>query len=148
MLGLTINRDEVRTPMQWNDQKHAGFSSAEETWLPVHENYDEINVEKENKENDSLLNTTRGLLNIRNQEKVLREGSLELINNLPMDVLGFTRKLETENISVFLNFSNSPKEFQVQNSKLIFQLSEEDKIKDGYISLRPLSGVISVDHKS
>ncbi|MBI5353722.1 MAG: alpha-glucosidase [Chloroflexi bacterium] len=58
-IGLTINRDEVRTPMQWDTTKHAGFSSAQKTWLPVHENHKTINVETENKDKGSLLNMVR-----------------------------------------------------------------------------------------
>ena len=55
LLGMTINRDEVRTPMQWSAEKNAGFSSAEKTWLPIHPNYDAFNVEKESKDENSLL---------------------------------------------------------------------------------------------
>ena len=93
MLGLTINRDEVRTPMQWDGTKNAGFSSAEKTWLPVHENYDEINVETQRKDADSLLNTIRALMKIRRDEKAIHEGSLGIIKGLPDCVLGYTRMI-------------------------------------------------------
>ncbi|MBM3126904.1 MAG: alpha-glucosidase, partial [Chloroflexi bacterium] len=75
-MGTTINRDEVRTPMQWDERHHAGFSKAERTWLPIHPNYREVNVEKESVQAGSLLNTIRALLKIRSSERVLREGSL------------------------------------------------------------------------
>ena len=142
LLGLTINRDEVRTPMQWDGMKNAGFSSAEKTWLPVHWNHNEINVEKENKEEDSLLNVIRALLKIRREEIPLQEGSLELIKGLPKGVLGYSRKLEHEKIIILLNFDEREKEFYMESSECIFRLSPKDEIKNKAIRLDGFGGMI------
>ncbi len=142
ILGLLVNRDEVRTPMQWDGTRNAGFSSAEKTWLPVHGNYSEINVEKHSKENDSLLNTVRGLMKIRNGEISLREGSLEILSGLPNGVLGYERKFKNEKITVLLNFSEQEKEFQFGFSECIFRLSDKDNAIEKAIRLNGFGGVI------
>jgi oligo-1,6-glucosidase/alpha-glucosidase len=141
-LGLTINRDEVRTPMQWDGTRNAGFSSAEKTWLPVHENYVEVNVEKESIESDSLLNTIRVLLKVRREELPLQEGSLEWINNLPEGVLGYTRTLGNEKLFVFLNFNHQEAEFPFEDFDPIFRLTQRDEIKNQVIRLAGFGGII------
>jgi alpha-glucosidase len=140
-LGLTINRDEVRTPMQWDATRNAGFSSAEKTWLPVHENHKQVNVEGQ-KDGNSLLNTVRALLEIRNKEKAFQEGSLKLLENLPHSVLGYTRTLGNESFTVLLNFSERASEFQFNSSVCIFKLSPHDETKNKAIHLDGLGGMI------
>ena len=141
-IGLTINRDEVRTPMQWDGTKNAGFSSAQKTWLPVHENHTTINVETEAKYNDSLLNTIRRLLKIRKEESAFSEGALELLNNLPKNVLGYKRKLGADKFAVFLNFGMNDKEFEMEQGDCIFSLSEKDAMKNNKVVLSGYDGVI------
>ncbi len=141
-LGLTINRDEVRTPMQWDSTQNAGFSSAEKTWLPVHGNYPQINVEKESKEDDSLLNAIRALLEIRKHEKALQEGSLKLMENLPDSVLGYQREFENERIMVLLNFDLHEKEVHLEFSECLFSLTTKADRKKQVIRLDGPAGVI------
>jgi len=142
LLGTLLNRDEVRTPMQWDGTHNAGFSSAQTTWLPVHGNYPAVNVEKQQVEADSLLNTVRALLKIRRQEKCLQEGSLELLGNLPKGVLGYARMLEGKKIMVLLNFDDQEKEFQVENTGNLFNLSAKDRVENRTIHLAGYGGLI------
>jgi glycosidase len=141
-LGLTINRDEVRTPMQWDATKNAGFSSAEKTWLPVHENYHIINVEIEDRDEHSLLNTIKTLMKIRNTHRSLQEGSLKLIENLPEDVLGYTRVLDDEKINILLNFDDKNKEIQIEATEVIFKLSKQCQLNGNIIHLGSYGGLI------
>jgi len=141
-LDITINRDEVRTPMQWDSTKNAGFSSAEKTWLPVHENYHVINVETEARDEFSLLNRVRTLLAVRQSESALQEGSLRVIENLPENILGFARKMDGVKISVLLNFDGRQKNFQSSKGDLIFALTPGSQKIDGMITLDGYGGLI------
>ncbi len=141
-LGMTINRDEVRTPMQWNSEKNAGFSSAEKTWLPVHENHKEINVANQEEGENSLLNTVRSLMKVRSQEKALQEGSFDFMNDLPKGMLGYTRTFHNQKIIVLLNFADHKQEILTKSSEYILGLSKGDEIKGEKICLNSFSGAI------
>lgn len=141
-LGLMINRDEVRTPMQWDRTKNAGFSTAEKTWLLVNENYRQVNVEEEEKDEYSLLNTIRRLHQIRNIGGALQQGSMELVDNLPKNVLGYRRILGNERIFILMNFDEEEKEVPFEPAELIFKLSEGNQINGKKIYLDGYGGVI------
>ncbi|MDW8419950.1 MAG: alpha-amylase family glycosyl hydrolase [Chitinophagales bacterium] len=65
LLNETLNRDDVRTPMQWDSTKNAGFSACEKTWLPVHKDYRHTNVAKCMRDTSSLYHFIRQLHLIR-----------------------------------------------------------------------------------
>lgn len=48
-------RARYRTPMQWNANANAGFTSGQAPWLKVNEDYQEINVDKQSKMKNSHL---------------------------------------------------------------------------------------------
>jgi alpha-glucosidase len=141
-LGVLINRDEVRTPMQWNATKNAGFSSSNKTWLPVHEEYDEINVETESADENSLLNTIRALMEIRNREPAFQEGTLEWIKHLPKNVLGYMRISGNEKYFVLLNFDDKEREFQIEATEVIFNVSSGSQLTHKLIHLDGYGGLI------
>lgn len=47
-------RDNGRTPMQWNSEPQAGFTTGN-PWLAVNPNYKDINVEKALADPDSIF---------------------------------------------------------------------------------------------
>ena len=68
------SRDSSRTPMQWDQTEHAGFSEAE-PWFYVNPNYERVNVEEEEKDPWSILNFYRSCLALRKKSKTLLWGS-------------------------------------------------------------------------
>lgn len=62
-----FSRDPARTPMQWDTTKNAGFSTANETWLPMGNNSLTVNVQLEKETLISHLNLYRTLVAIRKE---------------------------------------------------------------------------------
>ena len=74
-------RTGSRTPMQWDDTKNHGFSTAEpdQLYLPVDMDEDAPTVAAQMADNDSLWHVVKEVLAIRSREEALREeGNLAL----------------------------------------------------------------------
>ena len=106
-----LNRDEVRTPMQWTGGPNAGFCPPDvQPWLPVNTDSARVNVAAQSTDPDSLLSTYRALLDLRRTMPALRDGRLDLIEGLPDGVLGYRRTVAGEPpISVYANLGEYPK---------------------------------------
>ena len=79
------NRTGTRTPMQWDRQINAGFSSAkpDKLYLPVDPAADRPTVEEESENPDSLLNHVRKLLELRKNTPELRnDGKLKVLSGI------------------------------------------------------------------
>ena len=59
-----MSRDNARTPMQWSNKEHAGFTTGT-PWLKVNANYKEINVKSQEQDADSVLHYYRRLVALR-----------------------------------------------------------------------------------
>ncbi|MFB6207216.1 MAG: alpha-glucosidase [Haloglomus sp.] len=99
------SRDNARTPMQWTDGEHAGFTDGD-PWLPVNPNHETINVERERSADRSILEYYRRLVELRHASDVLVYGEYDLL--LPEDeaVFAYARTLADEDAErlVLLNF--------------------------------------------
>jgi alpha-glucosidase len=96
-------RDGCRSPMQWNGEAQAGFSSGK-PWLPVHRNYPDRNVTVQNADPDSMLNFTKRLLALRKQLPALRRGDFTPLST-PPGLLAFLREADGQSVLVVMNFS-------------------------------------------
>ncbi|ACR79874.1 alpha amylase catalytic region [Kosmotoga olearia TBF 19.5.1] len=98
-------RDGCRTPMQWDDSEFAGFSTVE-PWLPVNENKNEVNVEHEARDPNSMLNYYKELLRLRKESNALKFGDYRKLETSNTEVLAYLREYEDERKIVILNFND------------------------------------------
>ena len=105
------DRDGVRTPMQWNADRNAGFSSAnpQKLFLPVTTDpeyrYESVNVESQQRTAGSLLWWTKRLIALRKQHPALGQGTLEFLQPENGRVLSFLRTTSAQAILVVANLS-------------------------------------------
>jgi trehalose-6-phosphate hydrolase len=105
--GNNHNRDKSRSPMQWDKGNNAGFSSGK-PWIKVQENYRNVNVQQSLLEQNSILNTYKLLLALRNRDKALQYGIYEKLE-LNDDRIFFTRSYKGERVTVIVNFGHQLK---------------------------------------
>ena len=101
------SRDNARSPMQWDDRSHAGFTEGV-PWLPVNPNYVVINAAAAVEEPDSVFHHYRRLIELRHDNAVVREGSFALLLADHEQLWAFTRTLGADVIVVLANFSGTP----------------------------------------
>ena len=139
----TLNRDDVRTPMQWDTTQNAGFSTAAKTWLPVNDTYQKINVATEEKNEGSILNFIKRVLALRNKMPVLSRGDLTLLKGLPAGVLGYERIYSGTDVIVLLNFSAEKKEIKVNEGfKAELSIHPSESISSGMVTLDAYGGMV------
>ena len=105
------DRNGVRTPMQWSDDKNSGFSEADSAALysplivdPPY-GYHGINVEAQERTKTSLLRWMRRLIAVRQAYKAFGRGSFEVLDPHNRRVLVFVRRYENEIILCVNNLS-------------------------------------------
>lgn len=105
--GESASRDKIRTPMQWDDSPNAGFSFGKdvEPWLPVNDNYKEVNVAAEFADPDSILNFYKALIRVRKKSQALQWGCWRTLIHYPYEHLAYIRETETEQVLIVINFS-------------------------------------------
>jgi alpha-glucosidase len=104
--GFTMGRDGCRTPMQWDDGEHAGFSTVE-PWLPIPGDYETRNVERQRHDPDSLFTLYRNLLMLRRRSPALIAGRLHSVR-VEGAVLSFIRETVEQSVLVLLNLAETP----------------------------------------
>ncbi len=96
------DRNGVRTPMQWNSDRNAGFSKAvpAKLYFPVIMDpvwgYQAINVEAQQGDPSSLLHWTRNMIALRKLFQVFGRGKLEFLHPENRKILAYVRSYEAE----------------------------------------------------
>ncbi|MFZ2898389.1 MAG: maltose alpha-D-glucosyltransferase [Saprospiraceae bacterium] len=105
------DRNGVRTPMQWNADRNAGFSQAnpQKLFLPVIRDpqyrYESVNVETQQHNPTSLLWWMKHVIAMRKRLKSFTYGNIRFLESANSKVLAFTRSFQGETILVVTNLS-------------------------------------------
>ncbi|ACL70998.1 glycoside hydrolase family 13 protein [Halothermothrix orenii] len=110
------SRDNARTPMQWDDSPHAGFTTGT-PWVKVNPNYKDINVAKARKDQDSIFHYYRRLIQLRKENPVIVYGDYRPILEDDEKLFSYLRTLnedgEESRLLVILNFSEEEVKFKL-----------------------------------
>ncbi|MDZ4797128.1 MAG: maltose alpha-D-glucosyltransferase [Bryobacteraceae bacterium] len=105
------DRNGVRTPMQWNADRNAGFSDAnpQRLFLPIIADPEyhpqTVNVESQQSNPSSLLWWMKRMIEQRKRFKAFSRGSIHFLHPDNRKVLAFIRKYENETLLIVANLS-------------------------------------------
>lgn len=110
------SRDNARTPMQWNKEENAGFTTGT-PWIEVAKNYRHINAEQALEDQDSIFYHYQRLIQLRKDYQVITDGTYRHILPDDIAIFAYIRENEEEQMLVVNNF---------YEDEAIFQLPEDE----------------------
>jgi maltose alpha-D-glucosyltransferase/alpha-amylase len=104
-------REAARTPMQWTDDRHGGFSRAKKVVRPVNRDpvygYRKVNVAEQRRDPHSLLNWTERMIRMRKECPEISWGDFVVLRTNVPEVLAIRYEWRDTSLVTFHNFSNS-----------------------------------------
>ncbi|WP_186578698.1 alpha,alpha-phosphotrehalase [Aquibacillus kalidii] len=143
------SRDNSRTPVQWNDSEHAGFTSGT-PWINPAANYKQINAENALKDKNSIFYHYQKLNNLRKKYDIITEGDYQLILEDHSEIFAYIRNSKDEKLVVINNFYGNNTTFELPDYVSVEGYSSEvlltnysDSSKDvKTVNLRPYESVV------
>ena len=106
------SRDNARTPVQWDDSDHAGFTAGT-PWIAVNPNYKEINAKAETKDPNSVFHYYKKLIALRKENPIMVYGRYEPMLEDSEELFVFTRTLDDKKLLVVCNFTDQETDFAI-----------------------------------
>jgi maltose alpha-D-glucosyltransferase/alpha-amylase len=116
------DRDGVRTPMQWNEGRNAGFSDAAETYSPVVSippyDAEHVNVTDQQADLASLYYMTKNMIAVRKTHRAFGWGDFKWAQTShPKQVATYFRSYEGEMLLILNNLSGETQDVWVKIPK-------------------------------
>ena len=122
------SRDSARTPVQWDSTKNAGFSK-KKPWFYVNENYKEVNVKKQEKDKNSVLNFYRDAIKIRKESSAVKNGVYKEYNKSSSKVYIYSREDDKQKVLVICSFTEKKAKLHIPSK---FDLSKAELVLHNY----------------
>jgi oligo-1,6-glucosidase len=122
-------RDNARTPMQWSEQVHSGFTEGT-PWIKVDPRYKEINVEAALADKESIFYHYKHLIALRKKLDVITTGEFNLLFEDHPKIFAYERRSENEKVVVLCNFSKG--EIIIEEEALLTAIARAELIVKNY----------------
>ena len=100
--------EDIRLPMQWNASPNAGFTTGT-PWRKPFENFEAVNVAKQEADPNSLLNLYRTLIQLRKSHPALQSGSsISVLHTGNPGIFAFIRTDGNEQFLILVNLKKTP----------------------------------------
>lgn len=135
-------RDAVRTPMQWSENRNAGFSTAQKLVHPVINKgpyaFDIMNVETQRRQPDSLLNWMTSLIRLRQECPAIGWGEWRILDTGVPSALAMYYQWKDSALIIVHNFDEKVSEVcldlkQKKESKLVDLMTVDEIVADNGI---------------
>lgn len=137
----SAGRDGARTPMPWSSTApNAGFSEAEETWLPIDPAHLNLAVDVQEGEPSSMLNFVKHFLALRKRHPELQLGRGDFLNRKnppPSNVLGFARHYEDKRTACFFELSGQETRVPFDGEAELIETGMGGRLENGALTLPP-----------
>ena len=133
------SRDNARTPMQWDDSQHAGFTTGT-PWIEAAGNYTSVNVQDARENGDSVYHFYRKLIQLRKQHRVIVCGDYAAFEQQNSDVLAYLRAWQGDELAVFCNLTGDIQEVDVRRFggyQVLVNNAESVDVEEGVLRLEP-----------
>ncbi|MCH1592433.1 alpha-glucosidase [Staphylococcus epidermidis] len=106
------NRDNARTPMQWNNSINAGFTTGK-PWFHVNPNYTEINVKQQLNDKFSILSYYKALIQLKKSDLIYTYGKCNMVDAENKQVFAYTRTFKNNTVLIVANLTNEVSELNL-----------------------------------
>ena len=123
------SRDNARTPMPWNDDANAGFTTGK-PWLKLAYHYQTINVQNNLDDENSIYYFYQKVLKLRKDYDVLIEGKYELLLENDEHIFSYQRVDSQQKVIVICNYDNVKTSFDkdlIKGANLVLSNYEDDQ---------------------
>ncbi|MED1432434.1 alpha-glucosidase [Bacillus mycoides] len=140
-------RDNARTPMQWDDREHAGFTTGE-PWIAVNPNYKEINVKQAIQDEESIFYYYKKLIELRKNNEIVVYGTYDLILENNPSIFAYVRTYGEEKLLVIANFTADecvfelPEDIIYSEAELLIHNYDVENVLIENITLRPYEAMV------
>jgi maltose alpha-D-glucosyltransferase / alpha-amylase len=130
-------RNCARTPMQWSNEPHGGFTKSDSPSLAVISQgpygYEQVNVAQQRRDPNSLLNWTERIIRMRKEVPEIGWGDFSVLPCGTPEVLALRFDWRNNGVVVIHNFSPEPREIELE-------------VKTGRTSERDLINLLAENH--